>query len=123
GAGEDLRAEDAQAGGAKGAGHVAEQAGAVPGANLGDGVAAVGFVVPVDDGFEGVAFLGDLQMEEAVGQDEIALDFRRGMDLEITSWQRAEMGMQLLLADASRQGAMDFLRKQFALLRIGEQEL
>ena len=50
GAGEDLGAEDVEAGGAEGAGDLAEQAGAVPGADFDGVVAAVGLVVPVDDG-------------------------------------------------------------------------
>src|ERR1035437_2792730 len=45
GAGEDLGAEDIQAGGAEGAGDLAEEAGAIPGADFHGVVAAVGLIV------------------------------------------------------------------------------
>src|ERR1035441_10571196 len=65
-AGKDLGAEDVQAGGAEGAGDLAEEAGAVPGADFHGVVAAVGLVVPVDDGGQRIFLFRDLPAHELV---------------------------------------------------------
>ena len=53
----------------KRAGDLAEQAGAVPGADFHGVVAAVGFIVPVDDRGQGVFPIGDLEAHEAVCEE------------------------------------------------------
>ena len=50
GAGDDLGAENVQAGDAEGAGEAVEEAGAVPGDDVDEGVGAVEVVLPLDDG-------------------------------------------------------------------------
>ena len=61
-------------------------------------------------------------MQETMGEDEVAGDFRRGMDLKITRRQRAKMGVHFLLAQFAGQRAADLLGQQFALLFLGADE-
>jgi hypothetical protein len=83
---DDLRAEDAEAGDAKGAGELVEEAGAVPGDDVDDGEGAVEVVLPLDHGAQRADGVGggdrleqpvdhlDVQGDlGGVGVDEIAL--------------------------------------------------
>ena len=99
GAGENLRAENVQPGGAERAGDFAEQPGAVPGADFDDVVAAVGFVLPGRHGRQHAVVFQNLPAHEAVRQFEVVEDFLGGVDLKITRRQRGEMRVDLLVAD------------------------
>lgn len=74
-AGEDAGAEDVEGGGGEGAGDTVEEARAVPGADFEDGVTAVRFGVPGDDGVEDATVRGELVPHEPMGEADIAGDF------------------------------------------------
>ena len=121
-ASEYLRGEDVEAGSAKGAGDLAEEAGAVPGADFDGATAAVGFIMPIDDGREGGVFFGNLQAHEAMAKDKVLQDFGRGMDLEITGGKTVEVGADFLVAEALGNEFADFVHEELALFFLGFDE-
>src|ERR1035437_9840797 len=122
-AGEDLGAEDVQVGSAEGAGDLAEEAGAVPGADFHRVVAAVGLVVPVDDGGQRVFLFGDLSAHELVRAKQIGQDVLGRMNLEVAGGQRGEVGLQFLLAQVLGGEAADFLHQHVTMFLFHLSEL
>lgn len=122
GSGKDLGAKDVQAADTEGAGDVAEKAGTVPGADFDRVVAAIQFVVPIDDWNEGGFLFRNLLAHKAMGKQEIVEDIAGGMDLEIARRQSREMSLKLLVVDAFGQQMADFFKEDFALLFFGADE-
>jgi hypothetical protein len=92
-------------------------------ADFDDLAAAVGVVVPVDDGREGVAAGGVNQpAHETVGEQEIVEDFARGADLEVACGQRGEVGVEFLGGDFAGQFAGDGGAEVGALFAFGLQK-
>lgn len=114
-AGEDLGGENVEADGGEGAGDFAKESGAVPGADLDDGVAAIAFDVPADDGFEGFILFAELVVHESVGLAEVGDDFLRRIDAEVTFGEGVEVGVEFIAAEAARFEAEHFGGEQLAL--------
>ena len=122
GARENLRAENVQARRAERAGDLAEQAGAVPGADFDGVAAAVRFVAPVQLRCEQVVIVGDLVPHEGMGQVEILENFRRGMNLEIARQQPVEMRLDFVAAEPAVREPAHLLEQKFALFFLGADE-
>src|SRR5690349_19350766 len=63
---EDLCAQDVNTRRAKRARNLAEKAGAIPRANFGAGIAAIYFIVPDEDWFQGLFLFGELVVHETM---------------------------------------------------------
>ena len=116
GAGDHLRAEDAEAGHAEGAGEFVEEAGAVPGDDVDDGEGAVEVVLPFDHGFEradGVG--GGDRLEEAVHHLDVQGDLRGVRVDEVTVGEETEVRIDLVGTDAGDGFRDEFLLGHFFL--------
>lgn len=112
---EDLGGENVEADGGEGAGDFAEQTGAVPGADFDDGIAAIAFDVPADDGFEGFILFAELVVHESVSLAEVCDDFLWRIDAEVTFGEGVEVGVELVAAEAAGFEAEHFGGEQLAL--------
>ena len=119
GAGENLRAQNVQPGGAQRAGDFAEQSGAVPGADFDDIVAAVGFIQPGGHGRQRAVVFEDQLVHETVREFEIVQNFLRRVNLEIPRRQRGKVRVHFLGGDGFGRQFADFLQQQFALFFLG----
>jgi hypothetical protein len=107
GAGENLRAQNVQAGGAQGPGDFAEQPRAVPGADFHQAVAAVPLVNPRRDRGEHALAFKNQPAHETVDQRHVLRDLGGRVHLEIPLRQLAEMRVQLLVGGGPRRQFAD----------------
>ena len=115
--------EKVQGGRGEGPGELGKESGSVPGADVDGGVAAIGFVVPVDDRSEGFVAVGQLHVHEAMDHGEIAKNGLRAIQLKIAGRQVIKMSFEFLVAKAGRRQTADLLGQQFPLPGLGPDEI
>src|SRR5206468_5880726 len=101
GTGKDLSAQNIYPDRAERTADFAEKTGPVPSADFAGGVAAVRFIMPGEDRFEGLFFLGQLVVHETMGQRQIGHDFLQRMNLKVTRRQAAEMSVDFVRAETA----------------------
>ena len=122
-AAEDLCAQNVDSRGGEGTGDLAEQSRAVPGAHFHDCIAAVRFVVPVDDRLQRFFFFGNLMMHESMRLGQVGRDCFGFMNLEVPRRQSGEMSFDFIFANAFWHEAADLFLQKITLPLLGANEI